>query len=44
MYKCLECGKEIEEKQIRDKVRCPFCGFRIITKETPKTVKKVTSE
>ncbi|HLE07538.1 MAG TPA: DNA-directed RNA polymerase subunit P [archaeon] len=41
MYKCLTCGKHIDLEQITDTVRCPFCGFRIIQKERPKTLRKV---
>jgi DNA-directed RNA polymerase subunit RPC12/RpoP len=39
MYKCVNCGKVIKEELT--KVRCPYCGFRILAKERPKTVKKV---
>ena len=44
MYKCLNCGKEIDLKQVREKIRCPYCGYKIITKETPKTVIKVKAD
>ncbi|HLC76730.1 MAG TPA: DNA-directed RNA polymerase subunit P [archaeon] len=29
MYVCLKCRKEF---QMEERVRCPFCGFRIIAK------------
>jgi DNA-directed RNA polymerase subunit P len=35
MYKCLNCGKGIDLKQVKDKIRCPYCGYRIIVKESP---------
>ena len=38
MYKCAKCGKEIEELY---KVRCPYCGYRIIFKERPEFEKSV---
>ncbi len=38
-YKCLKCRKVIEK--IEDKVRCPFCGYRIFVKERPRTIKRV---
>ena len=41
MYKCLKCGREIDLKEIRDKIRCPYCGYRIVATEKPKTVIKV---
>ncbi|MFH1229328.1 MAG: DNA-directed RNA polymerase subunit P [Candidatus Aenigmatarchaeota archaeon] len=40
MYKCLNCKKEIELKQVSSKIRCPFCGYRIIMKETPSKLVK----
>jgi DNA-directed RNA polymerase subunit P len=44
MYKCLRCNKEIEEKQIRGKIRCPFCGYRIIIKKETKILKKIKAD
>jgi DNA-directed RNA polymerase subunit P len=44
MYKCLKCGKSIELKQVRDKIRCPYCGYRILVKERPKTVIRVSAD
>ncbi|MEM5793197.1 MAG: DNA-directed RNA polymerase subunit P [Candidatus Aenigmatarchaeota archaeon] len=37
--KCVNCGKETEK--IIDRVRCPFCGFRVFVKKRPKIIKKV---
>lgn len=31
-YKCLNCGNDINEDDIKKRVRCPFCGHRIIRK------------
>ena len=39
-YKCLKCKKEFE---LDNKIRCPFCGFRIILKARPKVVKRVVA-
>jgi DNA-directed RNA polymerase subunit P len=44
MYKCLKCGKDIEMERVKDKIRCPYCGYRIIYKDTPKTIKKVKAD
>lgn len=39
-YKCLKCKKDID---IEDKVRCTFCGFRIVIKARPEVVKRVVA-
>jgi len=44
MYKCLKCGKNVETERAKEKIRCPYCGYRIIVKETPKTIKKVKAD
>ncbi|MBI4015916.1 MAG: DNA-directed RNA polymerase subunit P [Candidatus Aenigmarchaeota archaeon] len=41
MYKCVSCMKSIEFDNLKEKIRCPYCGYRIIVKERPKTVRKV---
>jgi DNA-directed RNA polymerase subunit P len=44
MYLCLSCKKEIEYEQIKDKIRCPFCGYKVIMKKRPKIVTKVPAK
>jgi len=44
MYKCLNCRKEIDQKQIKEKIRCPYCGYKIIVKEDSKTLVKVKTD
>jgi DNA-directed RNA polymerase subunit RPC12/RpoP len=44
MYKCLKCGKEIDPKQIKEKIRCPFCGYKTIIKEESKILVKVKAD
>ncbi|MEM7819376.1 MAG: DNA-directed RNA polymerase subunit P [Candidatus Aenigmatarchaeota archaeon] len=39
-YVCLKCRKEIE---IEDKIRCPYCGFRILAKPRTPFRKRVIS-
>ena len=42
MYKCLNCGKDVDiilEKA--KKVICPYCGYRILEKKRPKVLKRV---
>ena len=42
MYKCVNCGREIDiDLSKAKKIICPYCGYRIIEKERPKIVKKV---
>ena len=41
MYKCISCKKVIEK--IDDKVRCPYCGFRIYAKLRPEVVRRVSA-
>jgi DNA-directed RNA polymerase subunit RPC12/RpoP len=35
-YKCLVCDKIIKEDYIKKKIRCPYCGSKILYK--PKTI------
>jgi len=41
VYKCLNCGKEISNDEIKKRIRCPFCGYRILLKERSKIERKV---
>lgn len=41
MYKCVSCKKVIET--LDDKVRCPYCGFRIYAKMRPETARRVAA-
>jgi len=38
-YKCINCGKKIKEEHIKKKVRCPYCGSKIVYKTRTKTTK-----
>ena len=37
-YVCIKCKKEFE---IEDRIRCPFCGFRVVSKTRPIFRKRV---
>ena len=41
MYKCMNCGKETTEEEMRKRIRCPFCGYRILVKNRTEVIKKV---
>jgi len=44
MYKCFNCGKEVDlNLKAAKKVICPHCGYRILMKARPKTVRTVKS-
>jgi DNA-directed RNA polymerase subunit RPC12/RpoP len=38
-FKCLKCKKVVEE--LEERVRCPFCGYRIFSRMRPTIVKRV---
>jgi DNA-directed RNA polymerase subunit RPC12/RpoP len=38
-YKCFSCAKPVSEDFIRKKVRCPYCGSKIIYKPRTTTTK-----
>ncbi|MDD5417393.1 MAG: DNA-directed RNA polymerase subunit P [Candidatus Nanoarchaeia archaeon] len=40
-YKCLNCGRVIEKEDILRRVRCVYCGSKILFKEKPTIVKKL---
>ena len=45
MYKCVECGKEMDiDLQKTKKIICPYCGYRIIRKPRPPVIMKVESK
>jgi len=31
-YKCFNCGKKIKQSYLKKKVRCPYCGSKILFK------------
>jgi DNA-directed RNA polymerase subunit P len=32
LYRCFECGKEIKVEHLRKKVRCIYCGSKVLYK------------
>jgi DNA-directed RNA polymerase subunit RPC12/RpoP len=45
MYRCLNCGKEVEIKlETARKIQCPYCGYRILKKDRPKLTRRVEAE
>jgi len=31
-YKCFHCGKTVKQDYIKKRVRCPYCGSKILYK------------
>jgi len=42
-YKCGRCGREFDEKDIEllPGIKCPYCGYRVIYKVGPATIRRV---
>ncbi|MFC1801652.1 DNA-directed RNA polymerase subunit P [Nanoarchaeota archaeon] len=38
-FKCFTCEKKVNEEYLRTKVRCPYCGSRMLYKERGKGTK-----
>ena len=32
-YLCFDCGKKVEDEYTKTKVRCPYCGGKILYKD-----------
>jgi DNA-directed RNA polymerase subunit RPC12/RpoP len=41
MYKCFQCNKELKEEHIKKRVRCIYCGSKIVFKARINPVKIV---
>ncbi len=39
-YRCFECNKRVSVEYLRKKVRCPYCGGKILYKPR-KTITKI---
>jgi DNA-directed RNA polymerase subunit RPC12/RpoP len=38
-YKCFSCGKAIKPEYVKKKIRCPYCGYKILYKSRTISVK-----
>ena len=38
-YKCFSCEKKVSDEYLRTKVRCPYCGGKMLYKERKATTK-----
>jgi DNA-directed RNA polymerase subunit RPC12/RpoP len=41
MYKCFFCNKELKDESIKKRVRCIYCGSKIVFKARVNTTKIV---
>jgi DNA-directed RNA polymerase subunit RPC12/RpoP len=32
-YKCFSCNKQVDSTYIKKRIRCPYCGAKILFKE-----------
>ncbi len=32
MYKCMKCGKEVKTDPKEKRIRCPYCGYKVLVK------------
>lgn len=39
MFRCIKCKRVVPT--LEERIRCPYCGFRIFVKCKPETVKRV---
>ncbi|MBI1973162.1 DNA-directed RNA polymerase subunit P [Candidatus Woesearchaeota archaeon] len=39
VYKCFSCEKIIKQDYVKKKIRCPYCGYKILYKPRTTTVK-----
>ena len=38
-YKCFNCSKQVKQEYIKKKIRCPYCGYKVLYKERGMTTK-----
>ena len=32
-YKCFNCKKFVKQEYVKKKIRCPYCGYKVLFKE-----------
>ena len=44
-YICWKCRKKFKSEELNwHTIRCPYCGSKVLFKETPPTLKKVSTD
>ncbi len=41
IYVCFDCKHEITDEELGKRIRCPYCGGKILFKKRPEIVKHV---
>lgn len=41
MYRCMKCSKEVKIEPKEKRIRCPYCGHKILVKARSGAVKEV---
>jgi|GEM_PF-1820208 len=45
IYICWKCGKKFKSEEINiQSIRCSYCGNKVMFKETPNVLKKVSTD
>ncbi len=42
-YLCIHCGKEIKSLE-RNNIRCPYCGYRVVSKKRSSMAREVKTD
>lgn len=40
-YVCGACAKDVNTEEIKKRIRCPYCGNKVLFKKRPDIIKKV---
>jgi len=40
-YVCLQCRKDVTDENLNKRIRCPFCGSKILLKKSTNVERKV---
>lgn len=41
VYYCMQCAKEVEVDARLSKIRCPFCGYKVLVKGRGEQMKAI---
>jgi DNA-directed RNA polymerase subunit P len=41
MYRCMKCGKDVKVEPKEKRIRCPFCGYKVLIKQRSGVAKTI---